>query len=70
MWRGAGTCGGFTQTWINLIDCAFSKMVRTFWRHIWVTSKDDLKLRITKDVAEINAWSVVLRWNKFDLGVT
>ena len=32
-------------SWLNLIECAFSKMARTFLRHIRVTSKDDLKQR-------------------------
>ena len=57
-------------SWLNLIECAFSKMARTFLRHIRVTSKDDLKQRILKGIAEINAAPVVFRWNKFDLGVT
>jgi transposase len=56
-------------SWLNLIECAFSKMARTFLRHIRVTSKEDLKERILKGVAEINAAPVVFRWNKFDLGV-
>jgi transposase len=56
-------------SWLNLIECAFSKMARTFLRHIRVTSKDDLKQRIHKGIAEINASPVVFRWNKFDLGV-
>jgi transposase len=57
-------------SWLNLIECAFSKMARTFLRHIRVTSKEDLKQRILKGIAEINAAPVVFRWNKFDLGVT
>lgn len=57
-------------SWLNLIECAFSKMARTFLRHIRVTSKEDLKKRILKGIAEINAAPVVFRWNKFDLGVT
>ena len=57
-------------SWLNLIECAFSKMARTFLRHIRVTSKNDLKRRILKGIAEINAAPVVFRWNKFDLGVT
>ena len=57
-------------SWLNLIECAFSKMARTFLRHIRVTSKDDLKQRILKGIAEINAAPVVFRWNKFDLGLT
>jgi transposase len=57
-------------SWLNLIECAFSKMARTFLRHIRVTSKEELKQRILKGIAEINAAPVVFRWNKFDLGVT
>ena len=57
-------------SWLNLIECTFSKMARTFLRHIRVTSKDDLKQRILKGIAEINASPVVFRWTKFDLGVT
>ena len=57
-------------SWLNLIECAFSKMARTFLRHIRVTSKEDLAQRIHKGIAEINASPVVFRWNKFDLGVT
>lgn len=56
-------------SWLNLIECAFSKMARTFLRHIRVKSKDELKERILKGVAEINAAPVTFRWNKFDLGV-
>jgi hypothetical protein len=44
-------------------------MARTFLRHIRVTSKDELKQRMLKGIAEINAAPVVFRWNKFDLGV-
>jgi len=56
-------------SWLNLIECAFSKMARTFLRHIRVKSKDELKARILKGIAEINESPVVFRWNKFDLGV-
>jgi transposase len=56
-------------SWLNLIECAFSKMARTFLRHIRVKSKDELKTRILKGIAEINDSPVVFRWNKFDLGV-
>jgi len=54
---------------LNLIECAFSKMARTFLRHIRVKSIDELKQRILKGIAEFNASPVVFRWNKFDLGV-
>jgi transposase len=56
-------------SWLNLIECAFSKMARTFLRHIRVKSTDELKERILKGIAEFNASPVVFRWNKFDLGV-
>lgn len=56
-------------SWLNLIECAFSKMSRTFLRHIRVGSIDELKTRILKGIDEINASPVVFRWNKFDLGV-
>ena len=56
-------------SWLNLIECAFSKMARTFLRHIRVKSTVELKERILKGITEFNASPVVLRWNKFDLGV-
>ena len=56
-------------SWLNLIECVFSKMARTFLRHIRVKSIDELKARILKGIAEFNASPVVFRWNKFDLGV-
>ena len=56
-------------SWLNLIECAFSKMARTFLRHIRVASVDELKTRILKGVAEMNQLPVVFRWNKFDIGV-
>lgn len=56
-------------SWLNLIECAFSKMARTFLRHIRVCSIDELKARIIKGIDEFNASPVVFRWNKFDLGV-
>ena len=56
-------------SWLNLIECAFSKMARTFLRHIRVKSIDELKTRILKGIEEFNSSPVVFRWNKFDLGV-
>ena len=56
-------------SWLNLIECVFSKMARTFLRHIRVQSKQELKTRILQGVAEINASPVIFRWNKFELGV-
>jgi len=56
-------------SWLNLIECAFSKMARTFLRHIRVTSKAELKERILKGIAEFNEAPVPFRWKKFDLGL-
>ncbi len=57
-------------SWLNLIECAFSKMARTFLRQIRVASVAELKERILKGIAEMNAAPVVFRWKKFDLGLT
>ena len=54
-------------SWLNLIECAFSKMARTFLRHIRVASITELKTRILKGIDEMNAAPVVFRWKKFDL---
>ncbi|MDO9557472.1 MAG: IS630 family transposase [Coriobacteriia bacterium] len=56
-------------SWLNLIECVFSKMARTFLRHIRVDSIDELKTRILQGIDEFNASPVVFRWNKFDLGL-
>lgn len=57
-------------SWLNLIECAFSKMARTFLRSIRVSSKDELRQRILKGIAEMNEQPVVFRWRKFDLELT
>jgi transposase len=54
-------------SWLNLIETFFSKISRTFLRHIRVDSKAELKQRILKGIAEINAEPVVHRWKKFNL---
>lgn len=56
-------------SWLNLIECVFSKMARTFLRHMRVDSVDELKARILKGIDEFNASPVVFRWNKFELGL-
>ena len=56
-------------SWLNLIECAFSKMARAFLRHIRVASVPELKARILKGIDEMNAAPVVFRWKKFDLEV-
>jgi transposase len=54
-------------SWLNLIEMAFSKMARSFLRHIRVTSKQELKERILKGIAEFNNQPVVFKWKKFNL---
>ena len=56
-------------SWLNLIECAFSKMARTFLRHIRVTSTAELKQRILQGIAEFNETPVPFRWKRFDLGL-
>ena len=41
-------------------------MARTFLRHIRVKSWEELRDRILKGIAEINADPVVHRWRKFE----
>jgi transposase len=54
-------------SWLNLIETFFSKIARTFLKHIRVESKEELKARILKGIAEINAEPVVHHWKNFDL---
>lgn len=56
-------------SWLNLVETAFSKMARSFLRHIRVSSKEELKERILKGIKEINSSPVVYRWKKFDLEI-
>ncbi len=56
-------------SWLNLIECAFSKMARTFLRHIRVASTAELKSRILQGIAEMNEAPVQLRWCNFDLDI-
>lgn len=57
-------------SWLNLVGMAFSKMARTFLRHIRVSNKDELKDRILKGINEINSSPVVFRWKKVDLEIS
>lgn len=49
-------------SWLNLVETLFGKMARSFLRQIRVSSWDELRDRILKGVAEINASPVVHRW--------
>lgn len=53
-------------SWLNLVESAFSKMARSFLRHIRVSSLDELKQRILKGIEEMNAQPVRFQWKAFD----
>lgn len=52
-------------SWLNIVETLFGKMARTFLKNIRVQSWGELKERILRGVAEINAAPVVHRWRKF-----
>lgn len=49
-------------SWLNLIESFFSKITRSFLRHIRVDSKEELVNRIYQGIDEINQDPVVFRW--------
>lgn len=49
-------------SWLNMIEMFFSKVSRSFLRHIRVGSKQELIDRIYKGLDEINQTPVVFRW--------
>lgn len=53
-------------SWLNLVESAFSKMARSFLRHIRVASLDELTQRILKGIEEMNAHPVRFQWKNFD----
>ena len=57
-------------SWLNLVETLFGKMARTFLKNIRVISKDELRERILKGIAEINEAPVVHRWKKFNFTKT
>jgi len=57
-------------SWLNLVESAFSKMARSFLRHIRVKSLDELKQRILKGIDEMNAHPVRFQWKNFDFQMT
>ncbi len=52
--------------WLNLVECAFSKMARSFLRQIRVNSLDELKQRILQGIDEMNAAPVRFQWKSVD----
>lgn len=57
-------------SWLNLIEITFSKMARSFLRRSRVRTREQLKGRILKGVAEMNAAPTVMRRKKFNPGIT
>ena len=57
-------------SWLNLVESAFSKMARSFLRHIRVASLDELRQRILKGIDEMNAHPVRFQWKNFDFQMT
>ena len=51
--------------WLNLVAVAFSKMSRTFLRHIRVDSLEDLRRHIRQGIDEMNQVPVPFRWKSF-----
>ena len=49
-------------SWLNMIECFFSKLTRQMLRGIRVSSKEELAERIYKYFDEINEVPVVFRW--------
>jgi transposase len=49
-------------SWLNLIEMFFSKIARVFLRHLRVSSKKELKERITQYIDGVNEEPVVFRW--------
>jgi transposase len=49
-------------SWLNLIEMFFSKIARSFLRHIRVASKEELIERIYQGIEAMNQEPVVFRW--------
>ena len=50
-------------SWLNLIEMFFSKITRSFLRHIRVQTKKELVERIYQGINQINEEPVIFRWN-------
>jgi transposase len=69
-WLAAQPAGRFAFTftpkhgsWLNLIEGFFSKLARSFLRHIRVASKQELKERIMAAIDNVNRQPVVHTWS-------
>jgi len=55
-------------SWLNLVETFFSKMARTMLRGLRVKSKEELRNRIEKYLAELNESPTIFRWKyKLDM---
>lgn len=52
-------------SWLNIVETLFGKMTRAFLRHVSVKSREELRDRILRGLAEMNTAPVVQRWEKF-----
>jgi len=50
------------SSWLNMIEILFSKMARSFLRHIRVQSKEELIERIYRGIEQMNEEPVIFRW--------
>jgi transposase len=50
-------------SWLNMIEILFSKMARSFLRHIRVQSKEELIERIHRGIEQMNEEPVIFRWH-------
>jgi len=49
-------------SWLNMIEILFSKMARSFLRHIRVQSKEELIERVHRGIEQMNEELVIFRW--------
>ena len=49
-------------SWLNMIEMFFSKIARSFLRHIRVENKEELIQRIYQGIEEFNKQPVIFRW--------
>jgi transposase len=50
-------------SWLNMIEMFFSKIARSFLRHIRVDSKEELVERIYRGINQINEEPVIFKWH-------
>jgi len=49
-------------SWLNIIEMFFSKIARSFLRHIRVENKEELIQRIYQGIEGFNKEPVIFRW--------